>query len=136
MGGVGCAMRVSKIQKQPKAIDITYLVNGALLAIGLAILFGIWRFYDWGSTQLQYAEAGRTACAQSINVSYLASCNARFDGPACTHESQTRIERYVHNIDNACIPFMEDKAFVVDDWGGSKYPPIDQSKGQLVANVD
>ena len=133
---MGCTMRVSKIRRGPKPIDVTHFINGALLALGIAILFGIWRFYEWGSTQLQYAEAGRTACAQSINVSYLASCNARFDGPACTYESQTRIERYVYNIDNACVPFMEQKAFVVDDWGGSKYPPIDQSNGQLVASVD
>ena len=128
-------MRIAKIEKQPKPIDVTYIVHGILFAIGLAILFGIWRFYEWGSTQLQYAEAGRTACAQTINVDYLAFCNAKMDGPACTLESQSLVEQYVSNIDNACVPFMEQKAFVVDDWGGA-YPPIDQSNGQLVANVD
>ena len=110
-------MRVSKIRRGPKPIDVTYFINGALLALGIAIMFGFWRFYEWGSTQLQYAEAGRTACAQTINVDYLAFCNAKMDGPACTLESQSRVEKYVSNIDNACVPFMAQKAFVVDDWG-------------------
>ena len=110
-------MQISKIKREPKAIDITYLVNGVLFSAGLAVLFGIFLGFQWMSKTLHYAEAARTICHKDrINVDYLKFCNPKVDGPACTLESMSRVNRHLASIDLECAPFQEQTVFVVEQW--------------------
>ena len=115
---------------EQKAIDATYAINLLLLLAGLAVLFGVWRFYTWGSETLHYADAARTIChKERINVDYLRFCNPKVDGPACTLESMSRVNKHLASIELECAPFQPDTVFVVDHWG----EPV---RDDLLASVD
>ena len=123
-------MRVSPIQKQPKPIDVTWIVRGFKALLVMGVLYLGWQAFQWSSQTLHYAEAARTIChKQRINVDYLKFCNPKVDGPACTLESMSRVNRHLASIDLECAPLQEQTVFVVEQWA----EPV---KDDLLASVD
>ena len=102
-----------------EAVLIPLGVVLALCALGGGIW---WASVSIGST-LKYANAGKAACAQQVNVEYLKRCVPTSDGPACALESMTRLERWYEPIAFACAQIGPMEPMVIEMANPFTYSP-------------
>ena len=93
------------------AIEVKW-VFWALLSWVIIFASLVWcLFYIFLNSQ--YTLVGKSiSCEQRPSFEYFMRCNARFDGPACTEESQTRMMDFYAPIDAACAQLEPDRPFV------------------------
>jgi len=69
------------------AYDITPVINGAYIAAACAVMVVTGMGIGWIKDTLNYASAGKVACAKQFQKEYFDRCNPRWDGVACTLEA-------------------------------------------------
>jgi len=84
------------------AYDITPVINGAYIAAACAVMVITGMTVGWIKDTLNYASAGKVACAKQFQKEYFDRCNPRWDGVACTLEARSDLEDYHAGIALAC----------------------------------
>ena len=75
-----------------------------------SIALNVFFFDTWKDRE--YIAPGKAACVhERPTMDYFAMCNPLADGPACTHESRSRMMRYYDGIDSQCRFKVPDRAF-------------------------
>lgn len=93
-------------------IDGTWIINTSIAFMVAAISFVTWVHWDLWKDR-KYVAAGKAAClADRPSYDYFAFCSPLADGPACTHESISRMQAWYDPVDYACAQFEPDRVFV------------------------
>lgn len=106
-----------------KPIHSKHVLIGVAVLVAIGLLPFALRLHAWAKSTLHYAEAGRVACAEPINPTYLKRCNVTADGPACTHETQTRLMSYHLEVELKCIQNRPRKPMVIEWVSDTPEPP-------------
>lgn len=108
--------RGQKLMSRPipkRHIDGTWFINAAVL-LAIALLAFMAYTHLVLLKDRKYIEAGKAACDNRPSFEYFSFCNARFDGPACAHETRPRMMDWYEPVDYACAKAGPDRVFVFE----------------------
>lgn len=102
------------MSKQLVYKDSTWILN--LVLVVVFIIGGLFLLNQVNQTivnreLIQRGKFLSEMCDDRPNWTYFARCNALHDGPACTHESQSKLMQFYEPIDVACSRFEPERKF-------------------------
>lgn len=85
------------------------LLSGMLVMASGSILGFYSTYVLWSNSA--YIEVGKNGCATRPAFEYFDRCNARFDSPACSYETQTNLAYWFAEFDLQCASKEDPRTF-------------------------